>query len=151
MTTGEGAGLPGPSRAGGVELSGTVQQQLVFLNTHWGGKYSFAAPAKPRDRWTAAAEFGQHEELTGENGGGTAGAGTHPLPGEQAVRGRAVTSYAPVIDETSHGCPAAGAFTGHGMDDARITGILASVAAQRTPDRRGQESGLFCEVRAGDC
>jgi hypothetical protein len=33
------------------------------------------------------------------------------------------------------------------MDDARITGILASVAAQRTPDRRGQESGLFCEVR----
>jgi hypothetical protein len=65
MTTGEGAGLPG-SGPGGVELRGTVQQQLVFLNTHWGSKYSFAAPAKPRGRWTAAAEFGQHEELTGE-------------------------------------------------------------------------------------
>jgi hypothetical protein len=66
MTTGDGSGLPGPGRAGGVELCGTVQQQLVFLNTHWGSKYSFAAPAKPRDPWTAAARFGHHEELTGK-------------------------------------------------------------------------------------
>jgi hypothetical protein len=66
MTTGEGADMPPPGRAAGLELSGTVQQQLVFLNTHWGSKYSFTAPAKPRDRWTAAAKFAQHEELTGE-------------------------------------------------------------------------------------
>jgi hypothetical protein len=66
MTTGDGAGLPGPGGAGGAGLRGTVQQQLVFLNTHWGSKYAFAAPAKPRGRWTAAARFGQHEELTGE-------------------------------------------------------------------------------------
>jgi hypothetical protein len=65
MTTADRAGLPGPGRAG-VELRGTVPQQLVFLNTHWGSKYSFTAPAKPRERWTAAARFGQHEELTGE-------------------------------------------------------------------------------------
>jgi hypothetical protein len=65
MTTADGADMPGPGRAG-VELRGTVQQQLVFLNTHWGSKYSFTAPAKPRERWTAAARFGQHEELTGE-------------------------------------------------------------------------------------
>jgi hypothetical protein len=66
MTTGDRGGLPGPGRAD-VELSGTVQQQqLVFLNTHWGSKYSFTAPAKPPDRWTAAARFGQREELTGE-------------------------------------------------------------------------------------
>jgi hypothetical protein len=38
----------------------------VFLNTHWGSKYSFTAPAKPRDRWTATAKFGQHDQLTGE-------------------------------------------------------------------------------------
>jgi hypothetical protein len=65
MTTGDGSGLPGPGRAGGVELRGTVQQQLVFLNTHWGSKYSFTAPAKPHGRWTAAARFGQQEELAG--------------------------------------------------------------------------------------
>jgi hypothetical protein len=66
MTTGDGAGMPAPGRAEGVELSGTVQQQLVFLNTHWGSKYSFTAPTKRPDRWTASAKFGQHEELTGE-------------------------------------------------------------------------------------
>jgi hypothetical protein len=63
-TTGGGAGVPGPGR--GVGLSGTVQQQLVFLNTHWGSKYSFTAPTKPRGEWRAVALFGQREELTGE-------------------------------------------------------------------------------------
>jgi hypothetical protein len=66
MTSGEGSAMPGPGRTGGVDLRGTVQQQLVFLNTHWGSKYSFTAPANPRGKWTAAAIFGQHEELTGE-------------------------------------------------------------------------------------
>jgi hypothetical protein len=46
-----------------TELHGTRQQQLVFLNTHWGSKYSFAAPGAPGAQWTAAATFGQHDQL----------------------------------------------------------------------------------------
>jgi hypothetical protein len=45
------------------ELGGTPQQQLVFLNTHWGGKYSFAAPEEPGGQWTATARFGQHDRI----------------------------------------------------------------------------------------
>lgn len=47
------------------ELYGTHQQQLVFLNTHWGSKYSFVVPAAPGAQWTATARFGQHGELRG--------------------------------------------------------------------------------------
>jgi hypothetical protein len=48
-----------------TELSGTQQQQLVFLNTHWGDKYSFAAPEAPGGQWTATAKFGQHDQIQG--------------------------------------------------------------------------------------
>jgi hypothetical protein len=48
-----------------TELHGTHQQQLVFLNTHWGSKYSFAAPEAPGAQWTAAARFGQHDQIHG--------------------------------------------------------------------------------------
>ena len=48
-----------------MQLSGTTEQQLVFLNTHWGSKYSFATPKKPGDQWTATAKFGQHDQLHG--------------------------------------------------------------------------------------
>jgi hypothetical protein len=50
-----------------VGLSGTVQQQLVFLNTHWGSKHSCTAPAKPGGRWTAAARFSQQDQLAAES------------------------------------------------------------------------------------
>jgi hypothetical protein len=50
-----------------VGLSGTAEQQLVFLNTHWGRKYSFAAPAKPGGQWTAVARFGQHDQIAAES------------------------------------------------------------------------------------
>jgi len=59
--------VPGSGDAAGAELRGTVQQRLVFLNTHWGSKYSFTAPAKPDGRWTAAARFGQHDQLAAES------------------------------------------------------------------------------------
>jgi hypothetical protein len=49
--------------AGRMELGGTDQQQLVFLNTHWGSKYSFAAPGAPGGRWTATAKFGEHDRI----------------------------------------------------------------------------------------
>jgi hypothetical protein len=45
------------------QLAGTSQQQLVFLNTHWGGNYSFAAPEVPGGQWTATAKFGQHDQI----------------------------------------------------------------------------------------
>jgi hypothetical protein len=67
MSTAGGIGLPGSGDAAGVELSGTVQQRLVFLNTHWGSKYSFIAPPRPGGRWTAVARFGQHDELAAES------------------------------------------------------------------------------------
>lgn len=67
MSTAGGIGTPGSAHEAGVELSGTVQQQLVFLNTHWGSQYSFSAPARPGGRWTAAARFGQHGQLAAES------------------------------------------------------------------------------------
>jgi hypothetical protein len=61
------AGVPGSGHQAGTGLSGTLQQQLVFLNTHWGSKYWFTAPAEPGGRWTAAARFGQHDQLAAES------------------------------------------------------------------------------------
>jgi hypothetical protein len=49
--------------AGRMELGGTNLQKLVFLNTHWGSKYSFAAPEAPGAQWTAIAKFGQHDRI----------------------------------------------------------------------------------------
>lgn len=46
-----------------AELHGTHLQQLVYLNTHWGSKYSFAGPQAPGGQWTATARFGQYDQL----------------------------------------------------------------------------------------
>jgi hypothetical protein len=67
MSTAGSIGRPGPGHGAGVELSGTVEQQLVFLNTHWGRKYSFTAPAKPGGRWAAVATFGQHDQIAADS------------------------------------------------------------------------------------
>jgi hypothetical protein len=48
-----------------MRIDGTRQQQLVFLNTHWGGKYSFAEPVQPGGQWTATAKFGQNDQIQG--------------------------------------------------------------------------------------
>jgi hypothetical protein len=48
-----------------VELQGTCQQKLVFLNMHWGSKYAFAVPQAPGGRWTATAKFGQRDQVQG--------------------------------------------------------------------------------------
>jgi hypothetical protein len=48
-----------------MELGGTSQQQLVFLNTHWGSKYSFATPEQPDGQWTAMAKFGKQDRIQG--------------------------------------------------------------------------------------
>jgi hypothetical protein len=45
-----------------MELGGT-EQQLIFLNTHWGSKYEFTAPERPGGKWAARATFGEHDEL----------------------------------------------------------------------------------------
>ena len=44
-------------------LTGTEQQQLIHLNMHWGSRYDFAAPTHSRGKWTAKANFGEHDEL----------------------------------------------------------------------------------------
>jgi hypothetical protein len=46
-----------------VELTGTPEQQLVFLNLHWGRRYEFALPQAPNGKWTATDKFGDHAEL----------------------------------------------------------------------------------------
>jgi len=46
-----------------MELVGTVQQKLIYLHTHWGGRYEFAAPEKPGGKWAATARFGYHDKL----------------------------------------------------------------------------------------
>jgi hypothetical protein len=42
---------------------GTVEQQLIFLNLHWGRRYEFVSPQAPGDQWTATAKFGEHDRL----------------------------------------------------------------------------------------
>lgn len=46
-----------------MELEGTVDQQLIFLNLHWGGRYEFAPPQAPERQWSATAKFGGHDRL----------------------------------------------------------------------------------------
>ncbi len=46
-----------------MKLGGTAEQQLVFLNTHWGRRYSFTAPSAPGGMWTAVAKFGSGDQL----------------------------------------------------------------------------------------
>jgi hypothetical protein len=47
----------------GLELGGTIEQQLIFLNTHWDRQYAFATPQAPGGPWTATARFGGHDRL----------------------------------------------------------------------------------------
>jgi hypothetical protein len=46
-----------------AELTGTAEQQLIYLNTHWGKRYTFAPPQAPGGQWTATAKFGQHDQI----------------------------------------------------------------------------------------
>ncbi len=42
---------------------GTAKQQLIYLNTHWGKRYTFAAPQAPGGQWTATARLGERDTL----------------------------------------------------------------------------------------
>jgi hypothetical protein len=46
-----------------MDIRGTPEQQLVFLNTHWGRRYEFAAPGSPGRPWVATDKFGDHNRL----------------------------------------------------------------------------------------
>ena len=46
-----------------MQLEGTSEQQLIFLNTHWGRRYTFTAPQAANCKWIATARFGQRDEL----------------------------------------------------------------------------------------
>ena len=50
-----------------MELTGTMEQQLIFLKLHWGRRYTFAAPDAPGDNWTSRAKFGEQDELQEES------------------------------------------------------------------------------------
>ena len=47
-----------------MELRGTADQQLIYLNTHWGTQYAFTPPRSLGGQWTATARFGGRDELT---------------------------------------------------------------------------------------
>src|SRR5580692_2770404 len=46
-----------------MDIAGTPGQALVYLNTHWGTRYSFALPETPSGNWAATAKFGDHDRL----------------------------------------------------------------------------------------
>ena len=46
-----------------MELRGTTNQQLIYLNTHWGRLYAFEPPSTAYDEWTATAKFGSFTQL----------------------------------------------------------------------------------------
>jgi hypothetical protein len=46
-----------------LELGGTVEQQLIYLQTHWGRRYEFASPQAPGEQWTATARFGDRDRI----------------------------------------------------------------------------------------
>jgi hypothetical protein len=46
-----------------AELRGTAEQQLIYLQTHWGRRYEFALPQAPGGPWTATATVGGHDRL----------------------------------------------------------------------------------------
>jgi hypothetical protein len=50
-----------------MHLGGTKEQQLIFLNTHWGSRYTFTPPDTPAGKWTAVASFGQRDKLQEES------------------------------------------------------------------------------------
>jgi hypothetical protein len=50
-------------------LWGTDQQQLIFLNTHWGSTYAFALPRTAGGPWTATAKSGQHDQIEAPSAG----------------------------------------------------------------------------------
>jgi hypothetical protein len=52
-----------------MSLQGTPEQQLIFLNTHWGSRYVFTAPAAGSATWTARAKFEEQDELQEESAG----------------------------------------------------------------------------------
>jgi hypothetical protein len=46
-----------------MDIAGTPEQALVYLNTHWHSRYSFTQPETPGGNWTATAKFGDHDRL----------------------------------------------------------------------------------------
>ena len=52
-----------------MELTGTPEQQLIHLTTHWGRMYVFTAPTAGSTTWSAQAKFGEHDELQAESAG----------------------------------------------------------------------------------
>jgi hypothetical protein len=46
-----------------MDIRGTPDQQLIYLNTHWGRRHDFAAPGSPGGMWAATGKFGDHNKL----------------------------------------------------------------------------------------
>jgi hypothetical protein len=46
-----------------ADLRGTAEQQLIYLQTHWGRRYELALPQVPGGLWTATATFGDRDRL----------------------------------------------------------------------------------------
>jgi hypothetical protein len=53
-----------------MNIHGTADQQLIYLNTHWGRRYRFEAPSGPGGQWTATDKFGKRETLQAPSAAG---------------------------------------------------------------------------------
>jgi hypothetical protein len=58
-----GAQLPTGKENADLEFRGTADQQLIYLNTHWGRQYAFEPPLTLESEWTATAKFGGYAVL----------------------------------------------------------------------------------------
>jgi hypothetical protein len=69
-----------------MNIHGTAEQQLIYLNTHWGRRYRFEAPPDPGGQWAATDKYGQHETLQAPSAAGLLEVirrhyqATYPLP-----------------------------------------------------------------------
>ena len=53
-----------------MELTGSAEQQIIFLNLHWGRTYEFTAPDTASTAWKARAKFGEQDELQEDSAAG---------------------------------------------------------------------------------
>jgi hypothetical protein len=49
-----------------MHLGGTKEQQLIFLNTHWGSRYTFTPPDTPAGVKVSSVQWNPDSSMSGE-------------------------------------------------------------------------------------
>jgi hypothetical protein len=53
-----------------MDINGTTDQQIIYLNAHWGRRYRFEVPPGPGGHWAATDKFGDHDTLEAPSAAG---------------------------------------------------------------------------------